>query len=66
MMPGYTPRWRVRCVRCRTTRDASQVGIVRLGAWSWLNRTVGWCSTCRGLRVLAIERQPDPIPSAAP
>ena len=57
-MQGHAPGWQVRCVRCQATRDAASVGIVRVGAWSWKKFTLGWCSLCHRLSVLAIERPP--------
>lgn len=53
-----TADWQVRCTSCGATREASDVGVLRLGAWSWIKRAVGWCSHCRGLRLIAIEHPP--------
>ncbi len=64
-MKGYAPGWQVRCVHCQRTRDASKVGIVRIGAWSWKHYTLGWCSGCHWLRVLAVERKPARAAGAA-
>jgi len=57
-MRGDAPGWQVRCVKCGRTRDASEVGITRIGAWSWKKFTLGWCSSCGRLRFLSIERKP--------
>ncbi|MFO0891237.1 MAG: hypothetical protein U0790_19100 [Isosphaeraceae bacterium] len=63
-MKGYAPGWQVRCTRCGRTRDASEAGITRVGAWSWKKYTLGWCAHCRWLRFLAIERKPTHAGSA--
>jgi hypothetical protein len=64
-MRGYAPGWQVRCTKCGRTREAAEVGIVRLGAWSWKKYTLGWCSDCRWLRFLAVERKPAPADAGA-
>lgn len=64
-MKGYAPGWQVRCTGCGWARDASEVGIIRLGAWSWKKFTLGWCSRCRRWRFLAIERKPSLADKAA-
>ena len=55
---GMAPGWQVRCTTCDRTRDAAEVGIVRIGAASAGKRTLGWCSGCRRVRAIAIERKP--------
>ena len=65
-MKGYAPGWQVRCTKCGRTRDASEVGVTRIGGWSWKRYTLGWCSYCHWLRFLAIERKPlhgAPVPA---
>lgn len=57
-MKGYAPGWRVRCTKCNRTRDASEVGMIRVGAWSYKKYTLGWCSHCGRLRFVAIEKAP--------
>ena len=57
-MRGYAPGWQVRCTKCGRTRDAADVGIVRVGARSWKKFTLGWCSHCRRWRFIAIEKTP--------
>jgi hypothetical protein len=52
---GYAPRWQVRCTKCGRTRDASDVGIIRIGA-TGKSYALGWCSNCRWLRFIAIEK----------
>ena len=32
-MTGYAPDWQVRCTKCGRIRDASEVGIIRIGAF---------------------------------
>lgn len=57
-MRGYAPGWQVRCTKCGRTRDAAEVGIVRVWAASRGKWTLGWCRQCRWLRWIAIERKP--------
>lgn len=57
-MKGYAPGWQVRCTKCDRTRDAADVGITRIGA-AGKKYTLGWCSNCRWLRFIAIERKPE-------
>jgi hypothetical protein len=55
---GYAPGWQVRSGRCGTTRDAAEVGIVRIGRFKGkVSGTFGWCKNCRGLRMLLVERK---------
>jgi hypothetical protein len=54
---GYAPGWQVRCRRCGTTRDAAEVGVVRVGrSTGKVTGTFGWCGHCRGLRTFVVER----------
>jgi hypothetical protein len=53
---GYAPGWQLRCTKCGHTGDAGRAGLVRIGAWSAGKRTLGVCSKCKGLRLLAVER----------
>ena len=56
---GLAPGWQLRCTRCGRTRDASEAGLVRLGAASVGKYTLGYCSGCgERLRLIAIERKP--------
>ena len=56
---GLAPGWQLRCTRCGRTRDASEAGLVRLGAFSIRKYTLGYCSGCgERLRLIAIERKP--------
>ena len=54
---GYAPGWQVRCTSCNKTREASEVGVIKIGAACVGERTVGWCSQCKKRRVLAIEKK---------
>jgi len=45
--PGYAPGWRVECVRCGRSSPASDLGIVRIGAFSIGKWTIAWCRGCR-------------------
>ncbi len=56
-MKGYAPGWEIRCTNCGKTRDAGDVGAVRIGASSKGKRTLGWCSGCKWFRFLAIEEK---------
>lgn len=51
--------WRLRCTSCGKTRDAADAGVVRVGAWSFVKRTLGWCRDCRALRFVAVEPRRD-------
>jgi hypothetical protein len=53
---GYAPGWQIRCPACGRTADAGRAGIVRAGAASIGKLTLGYCSQCRRLRWLAVER----------
>jgi hypothetical protein len=57
---GFAPGWQLRCPRCGRTGDASQAGIIRIGAASVGKRILGRCSECKRLRWLALEPKPDP------
>ena len=50
-----TTDWQLRCTSCGKTRDAADAGAVRVGAWSIVKRTLGWCRDCGGLRIVAVE-----------
>ena len=52
---GYAPGWQVRCTHCNKTKDAADVGMLRIGATSVDKRVFGRCSNCKGFRWLAIE-----------
>ncbi|MEX0885409.1 MAG: hypothetical protein WD009_03120 [Phycisphaeraceae bacterium] len=54
---GHAPGWQLRCTRCDRTHDAAEAGLVRIGAASVGKFTLGWCSGCRRLRRVAIERK---------
>ncbi len=51
-------RWKIRCLKCASSRAAMDAGIVRLAAPS-RKYTVAWCSTCHWLRFAAIEPTPE-------
>ena len=56
---GLAPGWQLRCTRCGRIGDASQAGLVRLGAASVRKYTLGYCAGCgERLRIIAIERKP--------
>jgi hypothetical protein len=55
---GYAPGWQVRCTKCGKTRDAGEVGVIRIGAASIGKVTFGRCSNCRAWRWIKIERKP--------
>lgn len=57
-MKGNAPGWQVRGTGCGRTRDAAEVGIIRIGARSRGKFTVIWCTQCHRLRCIAIERKP--------
>ena len=66
---GIAPGWQLRCTRCGRIGDASEAGLVRLGAASIRKYTLGYCSGCgERLRIIAIERKPQapavPVSSA--
>ncbi len=57
---GFAPGWQVRCVSCGWTVPAAELGIVRVGAWSYKKFLVGRCRGCGRIRFLAVERAPAP------
>lgn len=56
---GYAPGFQLCCTSCQKNSDASQAGIVRIGAASVKKVVFGYCSNCRGFRWIAIERKPE-------
>jgi hypothetical protein len=56
-MNGYAPGWQIRCTKCGATRDASEAGVIRIGARSVGKRTLGWCKSCRWFRFIALEEK---------
>ncbi len=61
--------WRLRCKTCGKTRSLASVGGVRMGAASVGKVTLGWCSTCQGLKWTAIEWgliDPNEVPPLEP
>lgn len=63
---GRRGRWQVRCTTCGRVRPAEEIGIVRIGARSRWKRTVGRCSACDALRLLAVERAAEADGDAPP
>jgi len=57
-MKGYAPGWQVRCLKCGLKVPAGQAGVIRIGAIG-KSYKLGWCSRCRRLRCLVIERSKD-------
>lgn len=57
-MNGYAPGLQIRCTKCGGTRNAADVGIIRMGA-TGKTYTLGYCSNCRWLRFIAIEKKPE-------
>ncbi|MBU8923244.1 MAG: hypothetical protein KOO63_15600 [Bacteroidales bacterium] len=47
-------KWQLRCKECGKVRDAAELGDNRISdlAPSW---TLGWCSSCRKLRIIIME-----------
>jgi hypothetical protein len=62
---AYAPGWQVRCTKCGHTASAARAGVVRIHAFSLAKYTLGLCSHCKSLRVLAIERYEEALPRAA-
>lgn len=58
MKVEWTSRWQLRCTSCDETRALANVGGHRITSASMLKTTVGWCRTCRGPRLLAVEPAP--------
>ncbi|MEM8757922.1 MAG: hypothetical protein AAGF47_09090 [Planctomycetota bacterium] len=54
------PGWVLRCTTCQSWRPATEVGIVRLGAAGIKKYTLGRCSACSSLSILALEKGPGP------
>ena len=61
-MKDLAPGWQIRCTHCDQSCDASEAGVIRIGAKSIGKRTLGWCSRCRSMRFLAIEVKPEMKP----
>ena len=57
-MKGYAPGWQVRCLSCGLKVDAGKAGIIRIRA-AGKSYNLGWCSRCRRLRCLVVERTDD-------
>ncbi|QDU71688.1 hypothetical protein [Mucisphaera calidilacus] len=55
---GYAPGWRIRCTTCGHHKPAAEAGIIRVAA-AGTKYTLGRCSHCRKLRLVAIEKDPD-------
>ena len=55
---GYAPGWRIRCLKCGLTRDAGEAGLIRIGAIG-RSYTLGYCSRCKRLRCIVVEKTPD-------
>lgn len=55
-LPGYAPTWRICCTKCGRSVPASKVGAFRVGAKSFHKYVLGWCSGCRWLRWLRLQR----------
>jgi hypothetical protein len=53
----FAPGWQIRCLTCGRTRNASEAGIVRLGARG-TKYTLAKCCGCERIRWAAIERDP--------
>lgn len=55
-----TADWRIRCPGCGKTRNLTELGGYRYGPRSLGigKRTLGWCRSCRSLRLLVIEPAP--------
>ncbi len=56
---GYAPGWRISCTKCGRSAPAAKAGITRIGARSSHKYVVGWCSDCRWLRWMRLERDLD-------
>lgn len=54
-MRGYAPGWQVRCLTCGLRVDAGRAGVVRIAAVG-KSYKLGWCSRCRRIRCLVVER----------
>lgn len=54
-----TKDWQIRCPQCNRSKNLAEIpGAVRIGAFSIGKRTLGYCSQCKRLRWLVIERVP--------
>jgi len=58
-MRDQAPGWRIRCTHCDKSCDAGEAGVARIGAFSIGKCTLGWCTSCRSMRILSIERMPE-------
>ena len=53
---GYAPAWRIYCTKCGRSAPAAQTGVIKIGARSWHEYTLGWCSGCKRFRWLRLQR----------
>jgi hypothetical protein len=56
---GYAPGWRLFCRACRRSAPAARAGIIRIGAWSWGKRVLGFCKGCGNFRFLSCVKDLD-------
>lgn len=63
---GYAPGWRVRCPGCGRSRDAGELGIIRMGATRRAKKILANCSQCGGLRMVLLEPVPETDPAQPP
>ena len=57
---GVTDQWQIRCPKCQRTRDLVEIGGYRVAPRNagLIKRSLGWCRSCRNLRMLIIEPSP--------
>ena len=67
---SLAPGWHIRCGTCGRSKTLASVGGIRIGGNRGAKKaTLGWCSGCRGLRMLSIvheSRAPGLAPELAP
>jgi hypothetical protein len=55
---SFTNRWQARCPSCRKTVNLAELGLKRDAPRGLTKHTLGWCRTCRTVRLLHIEPAP--------
>lgn len=51
--------WQLRCTTCGRRKPLHRAGGVRIGLKPIGKRTVGFCKSCRSLRLVAVEVRPE-------
>jgi len=55
-MLDLAPGWIIKCPKCGRQKPLGETGAIRLGAASIGKKTLTWCTKCKSLRWVSIER----------